>query len=931
MPAAIPVITNFLLVVTGATSTFATALAIGAARLFVYVGAQLLLNKAISLLTKRPKRGAVGLETNFSGTLEPRRLIAGTLKVGGMHNIPPINTNRSGYPSKGQFGHCDIIHAGHEVYDITDVYFDQDLIADAVIGAVTGTDADGAVTTGKYGNRTWIRRYLGTSTQTADYILTQALPSAFTSDFRGRGIAHTAVTNWFDDKVFRTGWPQVTALVLGQRLYDPRLDSTKAGGSGSHREDDPTTWGFTGGIGANNALYLRHFLTNEVGFPHSEMIDSMIMAAANICDQTVDIPGGGTQRRYTFNAQLLATEDWEVNLRIIVDSMRGHYAYVDGQWHVWAGGWETPTVTIQPGDWVSPIVVQASANRDERYNRVTGWYVDPDRNWQRMPCYPRRNSSYEIEDGPPTGEVIPVDVELPGCASSAGTKHAEYEAQRHCEFLLRQSRNQIKVSGRLRPEFMKLIPGRTAYLTDPAFGWDSKSFRIIAVEAGIGDGGGANVVLREEGAATWTDLAAGDYNTETVGPSIDPGVTLPELTADPVVTVGATTITFDLSAAIPFDQPPSTDYAIIAHSVGTPATAGTEVYRGRSRVPVIARSDVNTLYYWARAYVNTYASAYRPNTVGLPAAPYLEIVQNEYVKDPDFARSTSTNSLWRVVPHGVVNSATLITSAAIVGSGGLVGGLLSISVPNTSTALRIFSPLPPLRADASDIIEHTVRWRKTSSSNLSANDLYFWAETLLVSSVFTFPNSDWGNEADLDTGATLAGGPAGLYGWMVNSAPINTWQETRQMYRTSIAAIAVNYRHLWNGFRFQSASYSGFNSALRLEFDFLYTRKQSQESASVVPQTSVTAAHVATKQDVGGHLKTTTGGVTINAGVFDVSDLMAYFNNSGSTQSITAGSGVTFRLAGTTTTGSPRTMAVYGIVTLLCVDADTFLLSGNVS
>jgi hypothetical protein len=51
------------------------------------------------------------------------------------------------------------------------------------------------------------------------------------------------------------------------------------------------------------------------------------------------------------------------------------------------------------------------------------------------------------------------------------------------------------------------------------------------------------------------------------------------------------------------------------------------------------------------------------------------------------------------------------------------------------------------------------------------------------------------------------------------------------------------------------------------------------------------------------------------------------FNNSASTQAITA-TGVTLRLAGTTTTGS-RTVPAYGLATVLCVASNVYVISGS--
>jgi hypothetical protein len=98
-----------------------------------------------------------------------------------------------------------------------------------------------------------------------------------------------------------------------------------------------------------------------------------------------------------------------------------------------------------------------------------------------------------------------------------------------------------------------------------------------------------------------------------------------------------------------------------------------------------------------------------------------------------------------------------------------------------------------------------------------------------------------------------------------------------------------------------------------------------------IPQNSQTSAYVAVVGDVGKHISITTGGVTVNASVFSAGDVFTIYNNSGSSQTITAGTNVTFRLAGTATTGN-RTLAQYGVVTLLCVTGGatpTFVVSGG--
>jgi hypothetical protein len=95
-----------------------------------------------------------------------------------------------------------------------------------------------------------------------------------------------------------------------------------------------------------------------------------------------------------------------------------------------------------------------------------------------------------------------------------------------------------------------------------------------------------------------------------------------------------------------------------------------------------------------------------------------------------------------------------------------------------------------------------------------------------------------------------------------------------------------------------------------------------------IPQNAQTAAYVLVATDAGKHISITTGGVTINTGVFSVGDAISIYNNSASNQIITQGAGVTMYLVGTATTGN-RTLAQRGLASILCVGTNTFVISGG--
>lgn len=550
-----------------------------------YASGAYLLNKATEALTpKAPQGKGGGLELNYSGTDEPKKIIYGEVQVGGMQTIPPIATGND-----GRHLHLVLTLAGHEVDSISAVNFDRDVISGAQIGAVTGTDADGVVGGGnKYADKAWIRRYYGTAAQTADYILTQAYPDAFDADFRGRGHAYLAVRLRFGE--IYPGLPNITALVKGRKCYDPRTSTT--------------VWT------DNPAVIARDWLVTYGGYTFSATEEAACIAAANVCDQTVAIPTATTQKRYTCNLVLEAPttpREFEDRLKSIVDTMRGRVVQRDGRWYLYAGAWDVPSIPVAKADWVGQFSMRASAEPEDRWNAVRVWYIDPERDWQRVECYPRRNTTYETDDG---GDRIWLELELPGVTN-------EYEAQRHGEFALRASRNQLMVTGRLRPEFFTLATWDTVSVTDDEYGWVSKGFRVAAMD--LTPMGECDVTLVEEGSALWTDLLESDYNAITTWPTIDPGASVPQERQNFVVTPQPAAIGFTWDKPT---EPIPGEQTRLLEGVNNTLASAAEIWRGDSTGVIIHKTagDQVTRYYWVQGIVGSYSGLYTPNSFGTGAA-----------------------------------------------------------------------------------------------------------------------------------------------------------------------------------------------------------------------------------------------------------------------------------------------------------------------
>ena len=91
--------------------------------------------------------------------------------------------------------------------------------------------------------------------------------------------------------------------------------------------------------------------------------------------------------------------------------------------------------------------------------------------------------------------------------------------------------------------------------------------------------------------------------------------------------------------------------------------------------------------------------------------------------------------------------------------------------------------------------------------------------------------------------------------------------------------------------------------------------------------TTKTSSYILTASDI-GTLVQTDATVTVNQNIFTAGNATTIYNNSASNIAINQGTGVTFYLAGTATTGN-RTLAQRGVATVLCVASNAFVVSGS--
>ena len=402
---------------------------------------------ASKLLQKKPPGfGDASLADRTQMVRSPvsaRQIIYGETRVSG--TMVYISTTGT----KNEYLHLVIALAGHEVEEIGDVYFNDEL-------ALTGA---GSAASGRFAGYAEIYKKLGSDTQTVETNLQTATSGLtngqWTSNHRLRGIAYLYVQLVWNEEIWVGGIPNVAAMVKGKKVYNPRTATTV--------------------YSANAALCLRDYLTDTrlgMAMDGTEMDDTAFTAAANICDEQVQIlPASPTtyENRYEANGVLFTSASPDENIGKLLSAMGGLIAYSGGKIVPYAGGYRIPTVTLSEGDFAGAVQIQTKTSARDRVNAVKGVFVSAKSEWQPTDFPPLVSSTYYAEDG---NIRYYRDVVLPLTTSSSC-------AQRLARIELRRARQEITMTARFKLDAMQLRAGDTVMITNAKFGWTNKVFEVM--------------------------------------------------------------------------------------------------------------------------------------------------------------------------------------------------------------------------------------------------------------------------------------------------------------------------------------------------------------------------------------------------------------------------------------------------------------------
>lgn len=474
----------------------------------------------------------------------------------------------------------------------------------------------------------------------------------------GCNVARLHVRTDWQETLYATGFPGVSAIVRGKKVYDPRLDSTN-GGTGSHRANTPSTWAYSD----NPALCAADYLRDSLGFgcASTEIDWPSVIAAANVCDELVPIDAGsGTQKRYTVAGVLSTETDRKTNLEALLDAMVGIAVYSGGKWTIRAGAYVTPTLDLDEGDLAGgDITVQARANRRDLFNAVRGRYREPNQLYQVTDFPPYASSTYATEDG---GEVIYREIDLQMVDDAR-------RAQRIAKLLLFRARQALTIQATFKLSAYALQPGDTCRLTIARYGWSNKVFRVLRRE--FESLSAVRLTLQEDASSiySWT-------YSEAVDPDPAPNTSLP----DPRFVALPAGITFASSADTFYVKPDGGMVPYVSVSWTTPAQddVHVEVFWKRSGELEYRRIvvPIGASYVWlegvaAGEVLNVYLEAV--NGIGARSPKFW---RPSYVVSNDLQSADRSNSANLLRGAALDASFPQITATIVGGNAGDVAGFL---------------------------------------------------------------------------------------------------------------------------------------------------------------------------------------------------------------------------------------------------------------
>lgn len=287
----------------------------------------------------------------------------------------------------------------------------------------------------------WLGRmvpHLGAWDQPADSFFVDELAGTnlWGENHRLAGVAYVAARYIFHSEKMGS-LPSITTTIAGRLLYDPRTGETQ--------------------YSTNAALVILDYLRNAVygeRVPDNEIDFESFKVAADICDREVPNYDGayGTYRPLDINAVIDTDKSRLDNMQDLLKHARAVLPYVGGQYRIAIRAQTASSFTFDD-DVISGSISIESTGANDKINRVTVTYTDPDLNWDtNSVVYPTDDAEYQQylaqDNGIESHESVSADMIT-----------NKYQALDFGRQYLLESRHGMMISFNALPAARDVVPG----------------------------------------------------------------------------------------------------------------------------------------------------------------------------------------------------------------------------------------------------------------------------------------------------------------------------------------------------------------------------------------------------------------------------------------------------------------------------------------
>lgn len=329
------------------------------------------------------------------------------------------------------------------------------------------TISGGAVTSSPYAGKMWITTQLGATTDVALAAPsgTGAVPE-WDSDHKMTGYAAVRMALEYDPNVYPTGVPKPITVIKGVTVYDPRLDSTYPGGSGSHRYDDESTWEWSDNPWLHALTFCIGRYSNSkkiigLGAPEDSVDVSAFVDAANVAETN----------GWTIAGVISSKDDKWQALGAMAQAGGGSIVRLGGQISCVIATPRASIATVTGDDIVSGVQIPGTQARRARINSVVYRYLSESHGWEMVPADKVSIAAYVTTDG--DYRTRPVDFP---CVSDV------HQGAQLAAYGIMDSRELAPIVLPLKPSFSGLKAGDVITVDEPELGLNSQALFIVARE-----------------------------------------------------------------------------------------------------------------------------------------------------------------------------------------------------------------------------------------------------------------------------------------------------------------------------------------------------------------------------------------------------------------------------------------------------------------